>query len=49
MVLQKELCKIYEDFGTEEVLKAANDDEQTDLEGRYLPTARQTLCITLKQ
>lgn len=47
MVLQKELWK-QQSFGTEELLKTANDTDGTDFEARCLTIARQTSCITLE-
>ena len=42
-VPQKELCKNYEGFGTEEFLKTANEADQTNLEARYLTIAETDL------
>ena len=43
-VLKKKLYK-KQGFGTDELLRIANDVDQTDLEARCLTIVRQTSCV----
>ena len=47
-IKEKNYIKSKRAFGTEELLKTANDPGQTDLEAKCFTIAKQTSCITFQ-